>query len=145
MGGWTICSEYITPQFLKCMLVLCCKRAYAISKSFVFLIANNALSLQVITFIPRMWIIFSGPLLGPNLISFCLISYPTPRQVFWISIYWRYLLIFDPLKFFIPRRWTILGGPLWGPPLKFFLVYFSPRIHFLHFNLKLVSAHFRPL
>ena len=71
--------------------------------------------LTPVFFIPLKVDYFSGPLWGPNLISFCLISYPTPRQVFWISIYKRFLLIFDPQFFFIPRRWTYLvpyGVPL---------------------------------
>ena len=59
------------------------------------------------------------PLWGPNLISFCFIS--PLENVFWTSIYKRYLLIFDLSIFLSPG-----GGPLWSPmgsQFDLFLVY----------------------
>ena len=89
-------------------------------------------------FIPRRWTIFSGPLWGPNLISFCLISFSTPRQVFWISICWRYLLIFDPPKFSIPRRWTIFWWSPMGSPFDLFLFYIGSWKNF--FSLQFAAG-----
>ena len=83
-----------------------------------------------------------GPLWGPNLISFCLIS--SLRNIFLISIYRRFFAIFDPKNFLSPG-----GGPtyvvlLWGPIWVSFSFISSPKKTFLGLNLQAVSAHFWP-
>ena len=60
------------------------------------------------------------PLWDPNLISFFLISL---SKLFWVSIYWRFLLIFDPCDFLSPGGWTNVCGTLWDFWVSFFFLH----------------------
>ena len=91
--------------------------SWHMSKHTMYLICGNFLLSEIqkrhFYFIPRRWNIFSGPLWGPNLISFCLISYPW--ELFLISICWRYLLIFDPQNLYPPEVDHPWLSTMWSP------------------------------
>ena len=48
-------------------------------------------------------------------------------ELFWVSIYWRFLLIFDPRDFLSPGGCTQRSGTLMGSPLILFLFYIILR------------------